>query len=130
VDPDAESDTDYYLIRIRIRIIIWSDPDQSLQLDADRNPDLDPSFQIKSKDLEKVKKYDQILHILACHLQIDSDPVPDQAYHFDADRIFIFDADPDFQFMHMRIRVPKIIRIRIHNTRLRYQNPHSEGHTL
>jgi len=88
VDPDAESDTDYYLIRIRIRIIIWSDPDQSLQLDADRNPDLDPSFQIKSKDLEKVKKYDQILHILACHLQIDSDPVPDQAYHFD--------ADPDF----------------------------------
>jgi hypothetical protein len=32
---------------------------------------------------------------LACHLQIDADPVPDLAYHFD--------ADPDFYLMRMLI---------------------------
>jgi hypothetical protein len=31
-----------------------------------------------------------IPYILACHLQIDADPVPDPAYLFDAD------PDPDF----------------------------------
>jgi hypothetical protein len=44
--------------------------------------------------------------ILSCHLQInaDPDPIPDPAYHFDADPVptFKFDAYP--------------IRIRIHNT--------------
>jgi hypothetical protein len=33
-------------------------------------------------------------YILACHLQIDADPVPDPAYHFAADP----DADPDPDF--------------------------------
>jgi hypothetical protein len=47
---------------------------------------------------------------LACHLQIDADPVPDPAYHFDADP----DADPDFYLMRMRIQVTKMMRI--HNT--------------
>ncbi len=39
-----------------------------------------------------------IPYILACHLQIDMDPVPDPAYHFDADSDpdFSFNADPDF----------------------------------
>ncbi len=31
--------------------------------------------------------------ILACHMQIDVDPVSDPAYHFDADP----DADPGYQ---------------------------------
>ncbi len=52
-------------------------------------------------------------YILACHLQIDPDPVlADPAHNFDVDR------DPDFYSMRiwMRIQVTKIIRIRIHNT--------------
>ncbi len=34
---------------------------------------------------------------MACHLQIDADPIPDPAYHFDPDLDpwFHFDADPD-----------------------------------
>jgi hypothetical protein len=39
---------------------------------------------------------------LACHLQIDADPNPDPAYHFDAERdldpTFQFDVDPDPQY--------------------------------
>ncbi len=49
-------------------------------MDADPYPD--PSFQIKAQTLRL------IFHtFLACHLQIDADldPVPDPAYHFDAD---------------------------------------------
>jgi hypothetical protein len=46
--------------------------------------------------------------MLACRLQIDA--VPDPAYHFDAD------PDPDFYLMRIRIRVPKMMRIRIHKT--------------
>ncbi len=42
--------------------------------------------------------------MLACHLKIDADLVPDTAYHFDADRDFYL----------MRIRVNKMMRI--HNT--------------
>ncbi len=35
---------------------------------------------------------------MACNLQIDADPVPDPAYHFDTDPDpdFLFDVDPDF----------------------------------
>jgi hypothetical protein len=65
---------------------------------VDADPDPDPSFQIKAQTLRL------IFHtFLACHLQIDADldPVPDPAYHFD--------ADPDVQ-------VTNIMRIRIHNT--------------
>jgi hypothetical protein len=40
-----------------------------------------------SETLEKVLKY-----VLACHLQIDADPVPDLVDHFDAD------PDPYFLF--------------------------------
>jgi hypothetical protein len=45
-----------------------------------------------------------ISYILAWHLQIDAGPIPDPAYHFDADpdRAYDFDADadpdPTFQF--------------------------------
>jgi len=38
-----------------------------------------------------------IPYILACHLQIDADPVSDPAYRFDAD------PDPDFYLMRIRI---------------------------
>jgi hypothetical protein len=46
---------------------------------------------------------------LACHLQINADPelVPDYAYHFDVDP----NADPDFSFMQMPIRLTKMLRI-------------------
>jgi hypothetical protein len=46
---------------------------------------------------------------LACHLQIDADPVPDPAHHFDADPDV--DADPDIYLMRMRIQVTKMMRI-------------------
>jgi hypothetical protein len=41
---------------------------------------------------------------LACHLQIDVDPNPDPAYHFDADPDpdYRFDSDPDPTFHLMR----------------------------
>jgi hypothetical protein len=38
---------------------------------------------------------------MACHLKIDSDPVPDPAYHFD--------ADPNFYLM--RIQVIKMMQV-------------------
>jgi hypothetical protein len=41
-------------------------------------------------------------HIFACHLQIDADPDPDSAYHFDADPDLAYhlatDPDPTYQF--------------------------------
>ncbi len=49
------------------------------------NTDPDPSFQVKAKNLETVLKYAHIVYILACHLQIFSDPDRDSCYHFDAD---------------------------------------------
>ncbi len=71
-------------------------------MNPDPNPD--PSFQIKAlKTLEKVLKQAHIPYILACHLQIDVDPVPDPSYHLDADTDFNLiadadlDADPDYQ---------------------------------
>ncbi len=48
-------------------------------------------------------KQANIPYILACHLQIVVDPVPDAADHFD--------ADPDFYLMQMRIQVTKMVRI-------------------
>jgi hypothetical protein len=36
---------------------------------------------MKAQPLEKVPKYAHIPFILACHLPIDADPVPDPAYH-------------------------------------------------
>ncbi len=44
---------------------------------------------------KKCSKCAHIPYILACHLQIDADPVPDPAYHFDAD------AEPDFYLMRI-----------------------------
>ncbi len=90
-----------------------ADPDSTYHPDAD--PDSDffllmrsgsyPSLQIKAQTLEKVLKGAHISYILVCHLQIDADPVPDQAHHFDAD------PDSDFYLMRMLIlivsRLPK-----------------------
>jgi hypothetical protein len=58
------------------------------------------------------------------HLDADPDADPDSTYHphTDPDSIFLFeadpDADPDFYLMRMKIRiqVPKMMQIRIHNT--------------
>ncbi len=59
-------------------------------MDLDPDPDTDPNFQ-KAQTLEKVLKKVLIPYILACHLQIyaDPDPVPDLAYHFDANPDFV-----------------------------------------
>jgi hypothetical protein len=49
-----------------------------------------------------VLKYAHILYILACHMQIDADPVQDLAYHLHAD------PDPYFRIQlitSMRIRI-------------------------
>jgi hypothetical protein len=73
--PDANSD---------------ADPDSTYLPDANLDPD--PSFQIKAQTLEKVLKY--IPYVLARQLQIDVNPVPDPAYHFDADPGYQNDADP------------------------------------
>jgi hypothetical protein len=62
-----------------------ADPDSTFHPDGDPDPDPDPSFQIKAQTIEKA----HIPYILACHLQIDADPVPDPAYHF-LMRIWIF----------------------------------------
>ncbi len=50
---------------------------------ADADPDLDPDSGFQIKDLEKMLKYAYIPYILTCHLQINVDPIPDPAYHFD-----------------------------------------------
>jgi hypothetical protein len=76
--PDADPDSDFYLMRIRMRIFIL---------------DPNPSFQIKAPTLEKMLKQTHIPYILNFHLQVDADP----ACHFDAD------ADPDPVFYLMRI---------------------------
>jgi hypothetical protein len=68
-----------------------ADPVSTYHPDADPDVDPDPRFQMKAQTNEKVLKYAHIPYILACHLQIDADPVPDPAYHFDAD------ADPGYQ---------------------------------
>jgi hypothetical protein len=93
-----------------------ADPDSTYHPDADPDADQDPRFQIKAETNEKVLKYAHIPYILACHLQIDEDldPVPDPAYHFD--------ADLDFYLMRMRIQVTKMIRIRIHKTVMSIMN--------
>jgi hypothetical protein len=57
-----------------------ADPDPTFHPDADPGSDPDPSFQIKAQTLDKVLQYAHIPYILACHLQIDADPVPDPAY--------------------------------------------------
>jgi hypothetical protein len=49
--PDADTDSDFYLMRIWIFI---ADPDPTFHPDADPYPD--PSIQIKAQTLEKVLK--------------------------------------------------------------------------
>jgi hypothetical protein len=51
-----------------------------------------------------VLKEAHITYVLAYDLQNDAVPVPDPAYHFDAD------LDPGFHFMRIRIQVTKIMR--------------------
>jgi hypothetical protein len=93
-DPDADPNSDFYLMRIRIRLF-----------HPDADPDLEPSLQIKVQTLEKVCSnriiFGYSIHF-GCHLQTDADP------------------DPDFYLMRirMRIQVTKMMRIRIHNTGL------------
>jgi hypothetical protein len=41
------------------------------------------------------------------------DNVADPTYHFDAEAVFLFDADPDLVLMKMRIRLFTLMLIRI-----------------
>jgi hypothetical protein len=93
--PDANPDEDFFWMRIQIRLFTLMRTYPA------------PNFQIKSQTLEKMLKQAHIPYILACHLQIDADPVPDPAYHFDA----VPDVDPGYR--------TKMMRIRIHNTALK-----------
>ncbi len=56
--PDADPESDFYLMqrrmRIRIRSLFDADPDPTFHPDAD--PDLDPGFQIKAQTLKKKLK--------------------------------------------------------------------------
>ncbi len=62
LSTDADLESDFYLMRIWIRIFIWcgsgflfdADPDPTFHPDAD--PDPTPSFQIMVETLEKVLK--------------------------------------------------------------------------
>jgi hypothetical protein len=93
--------------------------DQDPNFHSYADPDTDPSFQIMAQNLEKMLKYPRLIftYILACHRQIDEDPDPDTAHHFEADAdadpayhfdadaktTFQFDADPDTQHCY-RVR--------------------------
>jgi hypothetical protein len=61
---------------------------------------------------------------LACHLQIDADPVPDPAYHIDAD------PDSDFNLMRNRIFYLKRIRMRIQVTKMMWIRIHKTAGRL
>ncbi len=85
---DADPDSYFYLMRIRIRLFTLTRIRRRIQILAlNKGPDHWKSAQVGL-----------IFHSpLACHLEIDADPVPDPAYHFDADPDpgFLFDADAD-----------------------------------
>ncbi len=97
----------FTLMRIRIRVMlviflrirIWILPFTFI-----RDPDLDPSFQIKAQNLEKsaqIGSYSIHFGLLSASwcgfgfYHFDEDP--DRAHRFDADPTFRFDADPDPQ---------------------------------
>ncbi len=93
---DAEPYSDFYLMRIRIRLSTLMRI--RIQILASN---------METQTLGKVLKYAHIPYIMACHLKIDADPDP--AYHFDADPDA--DPDPDFYLMRIRIQVTKMMRI-------------------
>ncbi len=57
-----------------------ADPDPACHFYADP----DPAWHFDAQNLEEVLKQAHNPYIMACHLQIDADPDPDQAYPFDA----------------------------------------------
>jgi hypothetical protein len=71
-----------------------------------------------------VLKLDYIPYTLACHLQIDAEPVSGPAYHFGADLY----PDPDFYLMRMRIHVTKIMWI--HSDPVSDPQHYVQGHTV
>ncbi len=87
-------------------------------VNADAAADPDSSFYFMWKWIRihirlkasKLWKNTHFPYTLACHLQIDADPDPGPAYHFDADPDLAYQVDADpypaFQF----------VRIHIHNT--------------
>jgi hypothetical protein len=80
--PVADPDSVFYLMRMGIRIRLFT--------------------------LMRIWiKWAHIPNDLACHLKIDADPVPDPAYHFDADP----DANPISDFYCMLIRIPMRIQV-------------------
>ncbi len=100
--PDADPDSDFYLMRM------GPDVDSTFHPDPDPDPNSDPSFQRKAQTLEKVLKQAHIPYILACHLQIGADPDP--AYHFDVNPNTVLDHDFILMRMRMLIQVSKMMR--------------------
>ncbi len=95
--PDADQDSDLYLMQIRMRIRIFYLRRMRIWIQLFTLMRI--LILASKKRLEKKgAKIDSFPHILACLLQTD-DPVLNPAYHFDADP----DADPDFYLMRIRI---------------------------
>ncbi len=103
------------LVPVRYRLSSVADPDPTFHPDADLDPN--PSFQKGSLPWKSAHKGSCSIHF-GLSLQIDADPDP--AYPFNAD--LDVDPGPDFYLMRMRISVPKMMRIRIHNTALKRVN--------
>ncbi len=95
--PDADPDFDIYLMRIRmqIRTFIWHGSDFSPW---------------SGSTVDKLYGYETIWALfkgfeplfgsqVACHLQIDADPVSDPADDFDAD------PDPDFYLKRIQVQI-------------------------
>jgi hypothetical protein len=87
VDPhhfDVKPDSDFYLMRIQIRLFTLIRILIRIQILASN----------KGSNPRKSAKIGSYSIHLACHLQINADPVPDPAHHFDADPGYQNDADP------------------------------------
>jgi hypothetical protein len=83
------------MLVIFMRIRIWILPFTFV-----RDPDLDPSFQIKAQNHEKTEKGSSrlIFHtfwLVICKLSADMNPVPDCHFYADPDPAYHFDVDPD-----------------------------------
>jgi hypothetical protein len=121
-DPDADQDPACHFDADPDPVCHFDanpDLDPTFYLDAGPDLDPDPSFQIKAQNLKKSSNM-LILHILACHLQIDADPDPYPSYRITLMwlRIHLFTVMRMLMRMLMRIRILpfNLMRIRIHNT--------------
>jgi hypothetical protein len=126
-NPTYHFDADPDPMRIQILIFIWCGSGSWVLFDAEADPDPtfhqnpDHIFHIKAQTLKKCSNR-LIFHTFWLFI-CKSMRIRIQLTTLMWSRILIlFDADqdPDFLVMRIRIRVPKIMRIRIHNTAEKY----------